>query len=273
MSRFVTRKMENEQKQSYRQENIRSAIRLLLVALMFVVIFINYDRLRGIDIRNLIAQADSPTKAIVVVLLVYILKSATMVIPASVVNIAVGLSFPTWLALILNFIGSVMELVIAYGIGVFAGGENIRALVKRTKYGRKLLNADPKKTDISMTVIRLMPFLPIDLFSLFYGNIKYDFKRYMLFSLLGVTPGTILFTILGYAAYKILPPISAAVTLIILAVLIAIVVLYKTYTEIYDRHHPPKEELDAVSAPAALPEEAAAGAGVPAVKEDVNERL
>ena len=120
MSRFVTKKVDSEQKRSYRQENIRSAIRLLLVALMFVVIFINYDRLRGIDIRNLIAQADSPTKAIVVVLLVYILKSATMVIPASVVNIAVGLSFPTWLALILNFIGSVMELVIAYGIGVFA---------------------------------------------------------------------------------------------------------------------------------------------------------
>ena len=217
---------------------VRDLLRVVLVILMYVVILANYKRLNSIDVRSLIESADSPAKAILIVFVVYFCKAATMVVPAAVVNIAVGLSFPTWEALILNLIGTIMELVIAYAIGAFASGESIQKSLKRNKYSRKLLEADPRKMNITMFFVRLMPFLPIDLISLFYGNIHYTYWKYIVVSLAGIMPRMILFTVIGNAAYKILPPMPAGVVMIILAVLITVIVGIKTVDEIRIRRHP-----------------------------------
>lgn len=243
MQKNVKERQEKEKEvRSYVKDNMKDLGRILLVVLMFVVIGLNYHKLTNVDIRQLLSQAGSPAKSILVVFLVYVAKGVTMVVPAAVVNIAVGMSFAKWEALLLNLGGSVIELVIAYAIGVFAGGDYIRDSINKTKYGKKFLALDPKKTDLAMFVVRLLPIFPIDLFSLFYGNIKYSKWRYMLISLAGILPRMVLFTILGDAAYKYLPTVTAGQAIIILAVIVACYVVYKVWKDIHDRHHPKKTE-------------------------------
>jgi len=66
-------------------------------------------------------------------------------------------------------------------------------------------------------------------------------------SLAGIMPRMVLFTVIGYAAYKILPPMPAGVVMIILAVLITLIVGIKTFDDIRTRLHPElaeEEETD-----------------------------
>lgn len=62
-----------------------------------------------------------PLCAAIVLLLLYVLKNATVFFPLIILEIAVGHLFPTWTALGINFVGILIVLSIPYRIGRVAG--------------------------------------------------------------------------------------------------------------------------------------------------------
>ena len=259
---------------NYVKRNYQALLRIAMVIIMFILIGVNYDRLMSISFQSLMTASDKFWMQILIVLGIYLFKGATMVIPASLVYIAVGLTLPRWWAIGLNLVGTVIELAVSYYIGVFAGGDYIRDSIYKTKYGAKFLDMDPKKSNFGMFVCRLLPFLPNDLFSLFYGNIKYPFVPYTIYSMLGMLPNLFIFTILGNAAYKYFPVIPAGISVLILAAIVTIAVGVKTYQDLKKYSDRRKKEKNGESAEEPSkkkdfkPEEAEGGTEIASIAEE-----
>ena len=194
------------------------ALRIILTVGIIALIIWKFNFLRNIDVRAIIEASVSMPKMIATLLGIYILKGATFIIPASVIYIAIGMSLPIWLALIINTVGIMLEISVSYLIGVILGGEFVKDKLKKNKKGTKILNLYEKYEIWGVFIIRIVS-LPIDLCSLFFGSVRTKFGKYFFMSLLGIMPRVILFTILGDKVYDIIP---MKYLIPVLAVLVAV---------------------------------------------------
>lgn len=180
---------------------VRIAVSFVIIA----VIFWKYDELKNIDVRALVDASSSFAVAVISILGVYLLKSVTFVVPASIVYIAVGMAFDWWVALIINTAGIALEVIATYLFGRVMGGKKVVEKVEKTKYGEKLLKMQSKNKVSALLAIRFLPVFPIDIVSLLLGAMRTGFGQYMAVSLIGILPRVFLFTILGDGLYKYIP--------------------------------------------------------------------
>lgn len=180
---------------------VRIAVSFVIIA----VIFWKYDELKNIDVRALVDASSSFAVAVISILGVYLLKSVTFVVPASIVYIAVGMAFDWWVALIINTAGIALEVIATYLFGRVMGGKKVVEKVEKTKYGEKLLRMQSKNKVSALLAIRFLPVFPIDIVSLLLGAMRTGFGQYMAVSLIGILPRVFLFTILGDGLYKYIP--------------------------------------------------------------------
>jgi len=195
---------------------LSALIRVAVSAVLFAAVAINYDRLTAIDVRAITAQSATQSAAVGAVLFVYLVKALTMVLPASVIYVAVGMSFPTLPALLINFAGICLEVTATYLLGRLLGGESVEKILKKSKGGEKLLGLKRKGKCSFVFLLRFSP-LPLDLSSLFFGASRFPFGSYFFMSLLGVMPRVALLTVLGFGIYEYIPTDA-----VIVAALIAI---------------------------------------------------
>ncbi len=179
-------------------------LRVTVSAALFAAVVINYDRLTLIDVRAITAQSDTRFAAVAAVLVVYLFKALTMVLPASVIYVAVGMSFPALPALLINFAGITLEVAATYLLGRLLGGGSVLRILEKSKSGEKLLGLKRGGKNSFVLLLRLSP-LPIDLSSLFLGASRFPFGPYLLMSLLGVMPRVALLTVLGFGIYEYIP--------------------------------------------------------------------
>ncbi len=181
------------------------AVRIAVSFVIIAVIFWKYDELKNIDVRALVDASESFAVAVISILGVYLLKSVTFVVPASIVYIAVGMAFDWWVALIINTVGIALEVIATYFLGRIMGGKRVVEKVEKTKYGEKLLKMQSKNKVSALLAIRFLPVFPIDIVSLLLGAMRTGFGQYMAVSLIGILPRVFLFTILGDGLYKYIP--------------------------------------------------------------------
>ena len=181
------------------------AARIAVSFVIIAVIFWKYDELKNIDVRALVDASESFAVAVISILGVYLLKSVTFVVPASIVYIAVGMAFDWWVALIINTAGIALEVISTYFLGRIMGGKRVVEKVEKTKYGEKLLKMQSKNKVSALLAIRFLPVFPIDIVSLLLGAMRTGFGQYMAVSLIGILPRVFLFTILGDGLYKYIP--------------------------------------------------------------------
>lgn len=188
-----------------KKELIKLIIRLLVAAALFVAVALNYHRLINIDVRALVSSAPSETAAGGAVIGIYALKGLVFVIPAALLYISVGMAFSPVTACAVNILGIAAELTVSYILGRFLGGDYVEKFLQKSKGGQKILNYNDSGNFGSVFLIRLLPVFPIDFTSLFFGSVKLSFPKYILFSLLGLAPRVILFTLLGDRVYELIP--------------------------------------------------------------------
>lgn len=181
------------------------AARIAVSFVIIAVIFWKYDELKNIDVRALVDASESFAVAVISILGVYLLKSVTFVVPASIVYIAVGMAFDWWVALMINTVGIALEVIATYFFGRIMGGKKVVEKVEKTKYGEKLLKMQSKNKVSALLAIRFLPVFPIDIVSLLLGAMRTGFGQYMAVSLIGILPRVFLFTILGDGLYKYIP--------------------------------------------------------------------
>lgn len=183
---------------------IVTALKILLPIALFVIVLLNYDKLKNLDVRALIEAAPSVWAAAGIVLGVYAVKAVVFVIPASLVYISVGMAFSTPVAVALNCAGIALEITISYLLGRFLGGEKVDKLL-RGKKGYATLEKLKSKGRFAFVFLLRFASFPIDFGSLFFGASDFAFPSYFLMSLCGILPRVIVLTILGYGIYELIP--------------------------------------------------------------------
>lgn len=129
---------------------------------------------------------DLPNKWIIAIaiLVIYALK-AFVPIPFPFIMIMTGVIFDSYLAVSLNVIGFSITLSIVYWFGrrVNAG----MAVQKLNKFEnvREMLKRDGKTKLGVLFLIRLIPSVPINMASKFYGGIKFPYLKFMTASIAG----------------------------------------------------------------------------------------
>lgn len=181
------------------------ALRIVFAAVIIAVIIWKYDELKNIDVRAIVDSSASLAAAVASILGVYLVKSLTFVVPASIVYIAVGMAFDPLTAVLINVCGIFLEVTVTYVAGIFLGGNYVLAKLENTKYGEKLLKMQSKNKVSMLIAIRFLPVFPIDIVSLLLGAMKTNYLQYIFVSLIGILPRVILFTLLGDGIYEFIP--------------------------------------------------------------------
>lgn len=211
--------MENNKK-----EKILNIIKIAVAVAIFLVAVFNYEKLSSIDIRLLVASASSLAVAALLILGVYFIKAVLLILPASVIYISVGVALDWKTAVLINMLGIVIEVTVTYFLGKFLGKSMVEKKLRGTKGGDKLLSMKDKNKNLATLIIRFVPAFPIDFSSLFMGAFDFKFLPYFLFSVLGLAPRVIAFTILGDKIYDLIE-MKYIVLIAICAIPVAVVVM------------------------------------------------
>lgn len=203
-----------------KKETVKNIIKIAVAAAIFVTAIVNYDFLSNLDIRTLIAGASSIFIAELIILGVYAVKAVMMVVPASLIYISVGMAFDPKRAVIVNLLGIALEVTVTYFLGKFLGKDAVEKKIRNTKAGEKFFTMLDKNRNAAIFLMRFIPAFPIDFSSLFMGAFDFKFFPYLIFSVLGIAPRVIAFTVIGEGIYELIP-----MKYIVLAVICAIPVV------------------------------------------------
>lgn len=188
-----------------KKETVKNIIKIAVAAAIFVTAIVNYDFLSNLDIRTLIAGASSIFIAELIILGVYAVKAVMMVVPASLIYISVGMAFDPKRAVIVNLLGIALEVTVTYFLGKFLGKDAVEKKIRSTKAGDKFFTMLDKNRNVAIFLMRFIPAFPIDFSSLFMGAFDFKFFPYLIFSVLGIAPRVIAFTVLGEGIYELIP--------------------------------------------------------------------
>ena len=214
------------------KETLKVLLRVAVAMIIFVVAVINYEKLKNIDIRQIVDASSNMIIAIGTIWGVYLVKSVLFILPASLIYISIGMAFDTPVACLISLVGIILEVTVTYYLGLFLGGDYVNKLLSKTKPGKKILDMKLNENFPTLLGIRALPVFPIDFVSLFWGASKCRFPRYFIASVVGIMPRVVLFTILGDGIYDYIP-IHLIIKLIIIAIPIgAIIYLVKYFIRV-----------------------------------------
>lgn len=127
-----------------------------------------------------------------------VIKSFALVFPPAVIFAVSGLLFENvFVAIAVNFIGVALSVILPYYFGKFAGKELLDTLKARFPKIKKLDDFAGKNEFMVVYVVKASGVVPSDLFSVIYGAMNVNFKKFFLASNLGMLPFNVLFTLLA----------------------------------------------------------------------------
>ena len=156
--------------------------------------------------------------------LVYAVKAFVMIIPAPALYIAAGIAFPAGWAVIITYIGLTVGASITYYNGKRLGRGKIDGMIAKNRRIASFLDKEKANLLSLCFVARLLP-LPKDLGGMFFGAAGMPFAKYLIITLLGLSPVMIPHVITG--SFITIPPtvemlvpfgISLSITLIAFAI-------------------------------------------------------
>ena len=191
--------------------------------LIILLCLINRDKITVDSIVNFTPQ--NTIAAIGIMLLMFSLKSITLVVYGGLLYSASGIMFSFPIAVLVNTIGTVLMVSIPFFIGKKAGKNTMNKLIEKNPK-LEVLRGIPNKNEIFISFfVRLIGLLPGDLVSMYLGACGVHYGKYITGTMLGLFPAIIAFSIMGMSADNISSPefvISAAfeIGLMILSIII-----------------------------------------------------
>lgn len=190
----------------YRKEKLLKAGKIVLVLIWAGIILICLVYRNSVSVDGILNYTpENPFLAAVVLLLLFALKSVSIVIYAGILYVVSGLIFPLPVAIPVNLCGSLIMLSLPYLIGKKTGTPVIKHI--RTKYPKtEKLSELRKNNDVFFCFAARIMRIPSDVVSLYMGAIEVDYRKYMLGSILGTIPHTITYPIIGMNVSDIRSP-------------------------------------------------------------------
>lgn len=167
-----------------------------IVAIVGIIIFLAYGQ--DITVDDMISYTpENRIIAFIFILLIFFIKSLTVMFPVAIIYIVAGMMFPTFLAILINIIG----ICIGFSYSYWAGKTSTSNLKDQLmlKYP-KLTQLDSlmKNNEWFITfIVRMVGIIPIDVVSIFMGSAEISFTKYLSASVLGTLPILLATTFIG----------------------------------------------------------------------------
>lgn len=182
-------------------------------------------------IQDFIQSLEKSWLIAIAIIIVYILKSFVP-IPFPFIMIMTGVMFEPSTALALNIVGFSITLSIVYWYGRrFDEGMALRKLKKYENVSEMLKHAGKTKLGV-LFLIRLIPSVPINMASQFYGGIKFPFWKFLAASVAGYFIKLWTYSVIGGNiaqpfTWHFMAPVIILLTVSGIAVLITNIILEK----------------------------------------------
>ena len=141
-----------------------------------------------------------PLLAALFLLLLYGLKSISLMLPILLLDTVCGILFPLPLAVPVAILGTALTLTIPYFIGRGAGPDMTEKLQQNNPRLRELREMRNENELFVAFLIRIIGILPCDVVSLYLGNTRMPFGKYLLGGVLGFLPDILTATVVGMKA-------------------------------------------------------------------------
>lgn len=177
------------------ENRIFKGIIVLLWLLTVVIIFLNRDIFTP---DELVYRSPQDTvSAIAVLMLLFALKSVSVVIYCGVLFIASGILFPLYIALPVSFVGAFIMISLPYLLGRYLGSDSVDYLLEKYPKLQKVREERSKDDLMFAFLIQATGFIPSDPFSAYMGAVGANYKKYAVGSMLGYMFDLVPYTVMG----------------------------------------------------------------------------
>ncbi|MCX7904222.1 MAG: TVP38/TMEM64 family protein [Caloramator sp.] len=150
-----------------------------------------------------------------------------LLLPVGIFSTLGGLMFGAFLGTFYTLVGSIFGSIIAYFIAKKFGKDLVDRLLKG-KYRKIKIN--PKENGFIITfILRVVPILPFDAVSYICGISNINFKDYLLGTIVGIIPGTFIYSYFG-SSLKNIKSKQFYIAILLLLLLSLIPFIYKKYS-------------------------------------------
>lgn len=199
---------------------------VILMALQIDPIRQKYDEYLYIlqDFEWRVAALKSRWLILIVIMLLFLLRSLSAMYPYPMIFIITAMVFPPIQSFVINMVGMAGTFAFRYYTGYEMGEGTINIALKKYPSVLEAMTADGKVNPIILLAFRMIPSVPINTLSHFYGSCGYSFPKFMLLSIASYVPKLISYSFIGNNVYD---PFSAEffVPIIVLCVFTAICLL------------------------------------------------
>lgn len=144
-----------------------------------------------------IASLENRWLLIIVLFLLFALKSFVTLYPLSALFIISGMVFDVQYATAINIVGIIILISAKFFWGEKYGGGKVYDLIKRSRMATELLNLEGDGNPWLLVLLRFVPIIPVNIVSRLYGASSIEYDRFLLLSLLGFAPRLISYSVLG----------------------------------------------------------------------------
>ena len=220
-------------------DKIKKYQRIVLLVLMVLTIIWLLPVLSKLTVEEILTYTPKhPFSAAAALLALYSLKALVCAIPMTVLYISAGIMFsPVW-AIAVTYAGLICEITIGYWVGRYMVSEQVMALADKNEKAGKLIRYMDRHSNIVVFIVRLVPGpLPFDIMSWLFGASKLSYRRYLFYSLLGVSPAMFPWVLAGNSVTN---PLSKEFLLPFLICAIIAVILLLLLRSFEKKHTPHK---------------------------------
>ena len=216
---------ESDEKVSKR---IRKIQVVAIVCFVLAIIVILLTRSGNFSVDSITENAQgNPKKSITSLMLLFAIKSLTIVIPLPSLYVASGILFSPIKAVIISYLGLAITLTIPFVLGRWSGSDEMDYIKKKYPKIDKVIEIQERNEFLASFIIRLIGWFPCDVLSFYFGACRTNYLKYITSSLLGCSIGVITNTLLGDV---ILNPLSwQFIVLLLIKIAISASVIAITY--------------------------------------------
>lgn len=203
----------------------------LTIGFIIIITLILIPVVHNLSVDDIIHYTpSSPFFAALALIGLYCLRSIIMAIPNMLVCIAIGIIFPPVWGILISITGMICETTISYYLGKKLGAEEVTRMLQKNEKAKKFFSSNQNNTTTTCFIARITP-LPIGLTSMFFGAAGMPWSKYIIASILGLSPKMIPYVLAGTS---IEDPLSTRFLLpfvISFAITLAAFIIYQTVTK------------------------------------------
>lgn len=158
------------------------------------------------ELEHRISLLDDKWLFVLVILLLFAVKSFIPIYPTSTVCFLTGAMLPMYFSVPVNIAGFAVLLSIRYFAGKGFGAGSAWKFIRKNNRLRRLIEQDGNGNSTLLILLRLLPVMPVNSISGIYGSLNFGFGRFLLLSTVGFLPKIISFTFVGRNVYDPLSP-------------------------------------------------------------------